>query len=293
MGFLDKLAGKVVSGAAKGVGNAVQNTAERKATEAVQGQIDKTADKIIKTGTESTAQTNYDDGAVDTGAVATTAGGLAGLAGMMTGFANEAAKNIKICPKCQQGAGADKKFCPACGTALPEQTLGAGAACKDCGKQNDIGTKFCAGCGAKLPIALQEEQAAKMRDGNVMQNWTTMLPQYPQWTCGGYDFCLEENGTDDKGRPYYHFGAMGVSQSNLNAYREILKQNGFRTAGEYPSEDALFKRINGVVYCFDSGDPFVDPGHLGVSFGIREPHGGFDYVKPEKKEKKGLFGFFK
>ena len=43
-----------------------------------------------------------------------------------------------------------KKFCPTCGTVLPEQTLGQGAKCGKCGKQNMAGEGFCSGCGAKL-----------------------------------------------------------------------------------------------------------------------------------------------
>jgi hypothetical protein len=308
MGLFDKLADKAMKGITRGVGNAVQNTAERKVTEAVQTQTDRAADKLIKTAAPPSVVGGYDKNGnpapAGTGAagmdasVAAQAGGLAGLAGMVSGFAvsaaNEAAKNLKICPKCETPASADKRFCPSCGAALPEQTLGAGAVCAKCGKQNSIGERFCADCGAKLPFAEAEEQAARQRDGGVLEKWKQVLPEFPVWPCGGRDYSLEENGPDSNGYPYYHFSANGVSASDLMSYRALLKQNGFRPAGEYPSEDMLYKRVNGVVYCFESAEPFMsDPGCMGVSFGAGEPRGGFDYVKPVKKENKGFFGLFK
>lgn len=143
----------------------MEKTVERKATEAVSGQINKAADSLTKTNpqTASTSggvtQSGYaaqepDNGAVDTGGIcgesaASQTAGLAGLAFAMN-MANSAAQNLKICPKCQQPAAADKMFCPSCGTALPAQTIGAGAACKSCGKQNLAGESFCGVCGAKL-----------------------------------------------------------------------------------------------------------------------------------------------
>lgn len=286
MGLLDKLKNKITGGIASGVGNAVRNTAERKTQEAVQGQVDKVADKIIKTGADASEASSE-------------AGGLAGLAGIMSGYAasavNEAAKNLKICPKCEEPASADKKFCPSCGAALPEQTVAEGAVCKSCGKQNTVGEKFCSDCGAKLPFAEAEEQAAKLRDDAVMERWEQVLPQFPKWSCGGREFSLEECGLDENDRPYYYFTAHGVNASNLADYRTKLKQAGFRPAGEYPSEDMLYKRIDGVVFCFSSEEAFMsDPGYMSVLFSTGEPRGGFDYVKPETKEKKkGFFGLFK
>lgn len=95
----------------------------------------------------------------------------------------QAAQNMKICPRCGEGTTADKRFCPSCGGALPEQTAyeqmnarqstctscktvlpsgvkfcpGCGAPtaqakviCPSCGRQNAPGIKFCGECGSKL-----------------------------------------------------------------------------------------------------------------------------------------------
>ena len=200
---------------------------------------------------------------------------------------------MKICPACEEPAGANVKFCPKCGGALPEQTVAQGTVCSSCGKQNSIGTKFCADCAAKLPAAIAEEEAAKRKDEIVLSNWDTTLPTFPKWCYGGYDLRLELCSTDANGNPYYAFNVNGVGMAELGQYKQLLKQNGFRPAGQYPSESQLFKRVNGVVYNFDSEDPFSGGSNcIGVGFAVREPIGGFDYVEaPKPKGIKGLFGF--
>ena len=80
----------------------------------------------------------------------------------------------------------------------------------------------------------------------------------------------------------------------VEQYRQILLANGFRQAGQYPSIEQLFKRIDGVVYNADTEHCFEgDPDTACIGFYRREPYGGFDYVKPEPKKKasfKDLFG---
>ncbi len=221
-------------------------------------------------------------------------GAMANLERSVQGYATEAAKNMKVCPNCNKPTTADKKFCPDCGTQLPEQTVAQGAVCPNCGKQNAIGTKFCQDCGTKLPAAIAEEQAQADRNAAVMAEWDAKLPQYPKWNCGGqlrYIECYEENtysiGVEFKNNPQ-------AAQRAVEQYRQILLQNGFRQAGQYPIIEQLFKRIDGVVYNVDTEHCFEgDPDFATIGFCIREPYGGFDYVKPEPKKKTSFMDLFK
>ena len=221
-------------------------------------------------------------------------GAMANLERSVQGYATEAAKNMKVCPNCNKPTTADKKFCPECGTKLPEQTVAQGTVCPNCGKQNAIGTKFCQDCGTKLPAAIAEEQAQADRNAAVMAEWDEKLPQYPKWNCGGqlrYIECYEENtysiGVEFKNNPQ-------AAQRAVEQYRQILLQNGFRQAGQYPIIEQLFKRIDGVVYNVDTEHCFEgDPDFATIGFCIREPYGGFDYVKPEPKKKTSFMDLFK
>ena len=221
-------------------------------------------------------------------------GALGNLERSVQSYATEAAKNVKVCPNCNKPTTADKKFCPECGTQLPEQTVAQGAVCPSCGKQNAIGTRFCQECGAKLPAAIAEEQAQADRNAAVMAEWDEKLPQYPKWTCGGqlrYIECYEENtygiGVEFKNNPQ-------AAQRAVEQYRQILLANGFRQAGQYPSIEQLFKRIDGVVCNVDTEHCFEgDPDTACIGFCIREPCGGFDYVKPEPKKKTSFMDLFK
>ncbi|MBE6985584.1 MAG: zinc ribbon domain-containing protein [Ruminococcaceae bacterium] len=221
-------------------------------------------------------------------------GAMANLERSVQGYATEAAKNMKICPSCNKPTTADKKFCPDCGSLLPEQTVAQGAVCPGCAKQNAIGTKFCTDCGTKLPATIAEEQALADRNAAVMAQWDAKLPQYPKWTCGGDEIFI--NDYDENG---YGFEASfrdnpQAARRAVEQYRQILLQNGFRQAGQYPCIDQLFKRIDGVVYNVDTEHCFEgDPDTACIYFCVREPYGGFDYVKPEPKKKTGwkdLFG---
>ena len=217
---------------------------------------------------------------------------MANLERSVQGYATEAAKNMKVCPNCNKPTTADKKFCPECGTQLPEQTVAQGAVCPNCGKQNAIGTKFCQDCGTKLPAAIAEEQAQADRNAAVMAEWDQYLSHYPKWSCGGSEFNIEEY---DPGcfefRAYFN-GNNQAARRAVDEYRQILLQNGFRQAGEYPCIEHLYKMENGVCYHVDTGMCFeASPDSPSIAFNIQEPRGGFDYVKPEPKKKKSFFGF--
>jgi hypothetical protein len=214
-------------------------------------------------------------------------GVFAGLTGAAQSFANEAARNIKICPACGAPCGAEMKFCNQCGGPLPEMTAAQGAVCQSCGMRNGAGTKFCSGCGAKLPGALAEETAAQARSEAALAQWESLLPQYPKWNLGGSAINIEQCGAEN-GYPVYalHVSGQGLAAA-LAQYTQLLRQSCFIMAGQYPSERSLFKRVNGVVYCFTSENAF-DGGmdRMRLFFLVREPAGGFDYRAPAPQQKK-------
>ena len=84
---------------------------------------------------------------------------LSGWASNMENMAAQASMNMKECPECGEVVTAEHKFCPACGAALPEMTVGQAHTCPKCGKLNTPGTIYCAECGAVLPAG--EEEAAR------------------------------------------------------------------------------------------------------------------------------------
>jgi hypothetical protein len=140
-------------------------------------------------------------------------------------------------------------------------------------------------------ITQQQAQATQTKSDNAMAEWDRMLPQYPKWQFGGYDYRIDRL-EDYEGAPYYKFSAYGVGQAELERYRQLLLTNGFHPAGKYPDQSHLFKRIDGVVYNADLEHAFESDG-LALSFTVREPNGGFDYVKPQAEQKPksgGLFG---
>ena len=277
MGFLERAIRRGVSDAVgKAIGKAIEPTVTdltNKAANAIDQSVQNTEQQVARSsGLE---------------------GAMANLERSVQGYATEAAKNMKVCPNCNKPTTADKKFCPDCGTQLPEQTVAQGAVCPRCGKQNAIGTKFCQDCGTKLPAAIAEEQAQADRDAAVMAQWDAKLPQYPKWTCGGTKMYIDDYDT------HYIFGAEfgGNATAAVRAvseYRQVLLQNGFRQAGEYPSVEHLYKRVDGVVYHVDTEHCFEgDPDCPSIGFDKSEPRGGFDYVKPEPKKKTSFLDLFK
>jgi len=226
-----------------------------------------------------------------TGLGAGLGGFFANLEKSAKSFATELGKDMKICPNCGKPSGKDQQFCPECGAKLPEETVAEGAICPNCGKQNDIGTKFCQDCGTKLPSAVAEEQAAEAADASVMAQWDEQLGAFPKWNCGGSKYNIEMYDN------YYSFTAFfpqGVgAEAAVNQYRQILQQNGFQPAGQYPSMDHLYKMYNGrclhvdLEHCFEGDYEWPT-----IGFDLSEPTGGFDYVKPEPKTPTGLKDLF-
>lgn len=297
MSFLERA---IRRGVSRAVGNVVANEVQK----AVAPKIEQATANVVNSaagavnnaaGTPQQAPVQNGQGVnqASVNQAANTLGGLFGnLQAAATNFANEAAKNLKICPACGEGAGKDQRFCPKCGAQLPEQTVAEGAICTSCGKENAIGTKFCGGCGAKLPQAIAEEQAAQAKMEALMRQWDEKLPGFPVWSCGGNNPYIEVDcdiryfGADFQN---YHMAQQAVQQ-----YKQILLQNGFQSAGEYPSQDQLYKMAGSTCchvdleHCFDgSGDSPT------IYFDYKEPSGGFYYVKPEKKAAGSIFDLFK
>jgi len=280
MGMLDRAVRRGLNNAVNNaVGNAVSNAVGNAVQRTVAQPLNQAANRVSPPPDPVQMQQAQ--------ASAAQLGGIfAGFAGAAQNYANAAAVNMKICAGCGNAAGADLNFCPSCGSRLPETTAAQGAVCQGCGRQNDVGTTFCAGCGTKLPAAIAGEEAAREKNEAVLSRWDSLLPQYPKWTLGGQEIQIEEYGLEN-GYPAYGLHISGAGLPDLLAqYNQALKQNGFAAAGQYPSESTLYKRVNGIVYCFSSDNAFdggVD--YMSLYFCVREPSGGFDYVKPEPRQK--------
>lgn len=275
MGFLERAIRRGVSDAVgKAIGKAIDPTVTDLTNKAANA-IDQTAQN-----TEQQVARSSD-----------LEGAMANLERSVQGYATEAAKNMKVCPNCNKPTTADKKFCPECGTQLPEQTVAQGAVCPSCGKQNVIGTKFCQDCGTKLPVAVQEEQMHADDHASVMSKWDKQLPQYPKWNCGGSHFEIEVYDGFTTFSVNFDGNTFRAKQA-VEQYRRLLLEGGFREAGENPTIEHLYKMIDGVCYHADTEHCFEgDNDTATIYFNTGEPQGGF-YYKPDKKSfgLKGLFG---
>lgn len=282
MSFLKRA---IRDGISKGIGDAIGK--------AVQQAVEPAATKLANQASES-----LDHLAGQTQQVRRTPSGLEAAFGnlqrSMESYATEVSKNVKVCPSCGEPATADKTFCPGCGAKLPETTVAAGAVCPGCGKQNTVGTEFCTDCGTKLPAALEEENREVLRAEEVMDRWDAFLPAYPKWCCGGTPVDIQEI------EPNVYLFTVDFKGNNVQArraveeYRQVVQRSGFHQAGQYPDQANLYKRVDGVCYHIDTEHCFDgDADCPTVGFDIREPYGGYDYVKPQPKPKANLLGLFK
>ena len=275
MGFLERAIRRGVSDAVgKAIGKAIEPTVTDLTNKAAN-----TIDQAAQNTEQQVARSSGLEGA------------MANLERSVQGYATEAAKNMKVCPNCNKPTTADKKFCPDCGTQLPEQTVAQGAVCPSCGKQNVIGTKFCQDCGTKLPVAVQEEQMHADDHASVMSKWDKQLPQYPKWNCGGSHFEIEVYDGFTTFSVNFDGNTFRAKQA-VEQYRQLLLEGGFREAGENPTIEHLYKMIDGVCYHTDTEHCFEgDNDTATIYFNTGEPQGGF-YYKPDKKSfgLKGLFG---
>lgn len=283
--FMSFLKRAIREGVRKGIGDAVgkavQQVVEPRATE----YANRAAEHFDQAAGSAVQQTKQTASGLE--------GAFANLERSMQGYATQMSKNMKICPACSQPTTAEKSFCPSCGTKLPEETVADGTVCPSCGKQNSIGTKFCQDCGTKLPATIQEEQAKADHLAAVLAEWDEKLPQYPKWNCGGELLYIEKYEENVFGISVEFKNDPQAAHRAVEQYRQVLLQDGFRQAGQYPSIEQLFKRIDGVVYNVDTEHCFDgDQDTACIGFSIREPYGGFDYVKPEPKKKASFLDLF-
>ena len=201
-------------------------------------------------------------------------------------------KDMRVCPACEEPVKGDVQFCPKCGAKLPEQTVMELALCPKCGKQNTPGTDFCTGCGEKLPGRALREERQRDKDTAVLAEWSEKLPQFPVWDCGGSHFDLAEL---EQGRFYFSAwfdGNAFAAEQAVKQYVIRLRERGFQKAGKYPSEEHLYKMVDGVCFHADTEHCFEgNPDTPSIYFLVGdEPMGGFHYVKPEQRKPEGLFG---
>lgn len=282
MGFLERAIRRGVSeGIGKAVGQAITKAVEPTATELA----NKAAQKLDGAAHQNNRQAAQTRSNLE--------GAFANLERAAQGYATEMSKNLKVCPNCGQPSDKEKIFCPSCGTKLPETTVSEGTVCTECNKQNPVGAKFCDSCGAKLPAAVEADEAAKARDAEEMSKWDAYLAHYPKWECGGKNYCIED--MDGYIRFSADFEGNGFAAEQAVArYRQLLVQNGFIQAGQYPNIAHLYKKVDGVCYHADTEHCFEgDCDCPNIYFNIAEPTGGYDYVKTEPKKQVGLKDLFK
>ncbi len=322
MGLFDKVLKDVTKGIQDAVSQKVEDEAKKAAEEVVDDVVDKAKEEVAgevaeqvgdKVGEAATgAATELND---SVGELKDALGKLDSAmkeadeslkdvseedwnraASFLEGMAKDSMKGMRVCLECDEAVKGDMKFCPKCGAKLPEKTVTELALCSKCGKQNVPGTDFCGECGAKLPYKEMMEERQIRKDQEVLSKWSENLSCYPAWSCGGNEYVIER--LEDN---IFQFSAWfekdpDGAKKAVDQYAQILRDNGFRKAGQYPSDHHLYKMVDRVCYhvdlehCFESGADTANIYFLPND----EPTGGFDYVKPEPKKKSGgLFGIFK
>jgi len=279
--FMSFLKRAIREGIRQGIGDAVSSAVKQAVEPKATEWANKTAQQLDQMSQSHTQEVKQSFSGLE--------GAFSNLQRAAENYATEVGKNIKVCPGCGEPIGAEKKFCPGCGAKLPETTMAADALCPACGKQNTVGMKYCDECGAKLPAAIAEEEAAKAKMEEALCQWDAVLPMYPRWNCGGTGLYLE---THDPAECSGYFASVSIDfprnssgEANLKEYWQILKGHGFRSAGKYPDPDHLYKMVDGKCYmasCEHAFEGGMD--NLCLEFAIREPEGGFDYVKPEPRQ---------
>ena len=256
----DKLAGQ----AAEQINQATQSLEKStQAASAAQSETGSTAQSETGSAAQAASQAKYSG-------TASLEAALKGWTGAMQTAAGQAVQNMKECPRCGEIVTADHKFCPKCGTALPEKTIGEAYLCPKCGKQNLPETVYCVECGTRLPAA--EEARARQ-----ISNWEEWIPHYPKWDLGG-ELELTQGDTMN-GEQTVRLFVKNAGQQELNRYIALLKENGFIPAYDGDS-DIYYKVVDGVCRSFDKTDAVSDDS-VSVTFFV----GDYD-KRAEEREKK-------
>lgn len=105
------------------------------------------------------------------------------------------------------------------------------------------------------------ERYAAAMEGAVEQTksyideWKEKIPDFPVWCFGGTDFWFSDCGTDAYGSTYHIFNVDNATQEGLDAYVELLKQNGF--VRKYStSDEVLYKEVDGEYLVFGKTEAF-------------------------------------
>lgn len=139
------------------------------------------------------------------------------------------------------------------------------------------------GAFANLQQSMENYATQAAKNAAVLSKWAEKLPEYPVWNCGGTYYELEEGDNWIKFSVFFATEAEG--ERSIPAYRELLKANGFREAGQYPDKAHLYKKSGGICYHVDTEHCFEGSmNRPDIWFNNEEPYGGFDYVKPEPKK---------
>ena len=256
----DKLAGQ----AAEQINQATQSLEKStQAASAAQSETGSTAQSETGSAAQAASQAKYSG-------TASLEAALKGWTGAMQTAAGQAVQNMKECPRCGEIVTADHKFCPKCGTALPEKTIGEAYLCPKCGKQNLPETVYCVECGTRLPAA--EEARARQ-----ISNWEEWIPHYPKWDLGG-ELELTQGDTMN-GEQTVRLFVKNAGQQELNRYIALLKESGFIPAYDGDS-DIYYKVVDGVCRSFDKTDAVSDDS-VSVTFFV----GDYD-KRAEEREKK-------
>ncbi len=236
----DKLAGQAAESMNQAASDLAQSTQEAKTAMAEAG----VAAGNAASASQAAAGTAAGQTAAASSGFANLGAALSGWASHMETAAANLAQNMKECPNCGEVVTADHKFCPKCGVALPEESIGAGYVCPKCGKQNLPETVYCTECGEMLP-------AAKAANEAQLAKWDEWLPCYPKWDLGG-TFDLDR-GDVMNGEPVVSLHVDGGGADKIAKYVEKLKAAGFVPAYDGDS-DIYYKVVDGVCRAFDKTD---------------------------------------
>ncbi|NLW70804.1 MAG: hypothetical protein GX061_06970 [Eubacteriaceae bacterium] len=245
MGFFDRAI-------KKGISEAIEKAVESKVVEKIAPKYKEVMDEQTKNLSEATrnlanAQNDYNavnetaQSSEEASQLKNTLGGLfSGYADTLTGIAEGAAKNVKLCPNCGEGNSAEKKFCASCGTKLPEETMAEQMyiTCPNCGNKNRAETRFCGECGGELPFVPMPGETVL----DPQENWSADFAPFPVWTYGKLtDISQYENQMEVR--------ADCVIKREYEEYKANLLNLGFKVS---PKDGSIWKVEGNCKYSLNT-----------------------------------------